>query len=161
MPSFDVVSKLEWPEVKNAINLTQQELSQRFDFKGTGASARQADQSIQLEASTEERVKAAFQVLQEKLVRRKVSLKHFEAKPPTAGPRGTARLAVAITEGINSDKAKEIVKRIKENKLKVQASIQQDTVRITGKKRDDLQQAIADLKQADLGLELQFINFRD
>ena len=100
-------------------------------------------------------------MLQEKLIRRKVSLKHFEAGKPTAGPRGTAKIAVSVTEGISTEKAKEIVKIIKAGKLKVQAAIQEDTVRITGKKRDDLQQAMSELKQADLGVDLQFINFRD
>lgn len=161
MPSFDVVSKLQWDEVKNALNQAQRELAQRFDFKGTGATVERSDAGISLEASTEDRVLAAYQVLEEKLVRRKVSLKHFEAGDPTKGPRGTSRLAVAVTEGIDADKAREIVKLVKASKLKVQAAVQEDTVRITGKKRDELQSAISELKAADLGLELQFINFRE
>ena len=161
MPSFDVVSKLEWSEVKNALNQTQRELSQRFDFKGTGATVERGEAGISIEASTEDRVLAAYQVLTEKLVRRKVSPKHFEPGDPSKGPRGTSRLAVAVTEGINSDKAREIVKLVKSSKLKVQAAIQEDTVRISGKKRDDLQGAISELKGADLGVELQFINFRE
>jgi uncharacterized protein YajQ (UPF0234 family) len=161
MPSFDVVSKLKWDEVKNALNQAQRELAQRFDFKGTGATVERSDAGISLEASTEDRVLAAYQVLEEKLVRRKVSLKHFEPGEPTTGPRGTSRLAVTVTEGIDADKAREIVKLVKASKLKVQASVQEDTVRITGKKRDDLQNAISELKAADLGLELQFINFRE
>ena len=161
MPSFDVVSKLKWDEVHNALNQTQHELSQRFDFKGTGASATKNEAGISIEASTDDRVKAAYEVLQEKLVRRKVSLKHFEAEDPTPGPRGTAKMTVTVTEGISTEKAKELIKLIKESKLKVQAAIQEDTVRITGKKRDDLQAAIAELKKADLGVELQFVNFRE
>jgi uncharacterized protein YajQ (UPF0234 family) len=161
MPSFDVVSKLKWDEVKNALNQAQRELAQRFDFKGTGATVERSDAGISLEASTEDRVLAAYQVLEEKLVRRKVSLKHFEPGEPTKGPRGTSRLAVTVTEGIDADKAREIVKLVKASKLKVQAAVQEDTVRITGKKRDDLQNAISELKAADLGLELQFINFRE
>lgn len=161
MPSFDVVSKLTWSEVKNALNQAQRELAQRFDFKGTGASVERNDSSISIEASTEDRVLAAYQVLTEKLVRRKVSLKHFEAQDPTKGPRGTSRLAVLVSEGISSEKAREIVKLTKASKLKIQASIQEDAVRITGKKRDELQSAIRELKDAELGLELQFVNFRD
>lgn len=161
MPSFDVVSKLQWDEVNNALNQAKREISQRFDFKGSGAALERTDQGIAFEASTDDRVKAAYEVLQEKLVRRKVSLKHFEAGDPTRGPRGTAKMTVKVTEGISTEKAKELIKRIKASKLKVQAAIQEDTVRISGKKRDDLQAAIAELKQVDLGVELQYINFRE
>lgn len=161
MPSFDVVSKLPWDEVANALNQAKRELSQRFDFKNTNASVEQTKEGIAFEASTEDRVKAAYEVLQDKLARRKVSLKHFERGPITPGPRGSAKMLVTVTEGISSEKAKEIIKLIKNSKLKVQGSIQEDTVRITGKKRDDLQAAIAELKRADLGVELQFVNFRD
>jgi hypothetical protein len=161
MPSFDVVSKLQWDEVKNAINQATREIGTRFDFKGTGASLEQTDKGIAFEASTDDRIKAAYEVLQEKLVRRKVSLKHFEAGDMGKGPRGTAKMLVSVTEGISTEKAKELIKLLKNSKLKVQAAIQEDTVRVTGKKRDDLQAAIAELKQADLGVELQFVNFRD
>jgi uncharacterized protein YajQ (UPF0234 family) len=155
------VSKLPWDEVNNALNQAKREISQRFDFKGTGATVDRNEKGIAFEASTEDRVKAAYEVLQEKLVRRKVSLKHFETGDITPGPRGTAKMTVSVTEGISTEKAKELVKLIKTLKLKVQAAIQEDTVRITGKKRDDLQAAIAELKQADLGVELQFVNFRE
>ena len=161
MPSFDVVSKLPWDEVANALNQAKREISQRFDFKGTGATVDQTDAGIAFEASTEDRVKAAYEVLQDKLTRRKVSLKHFERGTVLPGPRGSAKMTVTITEGISSEKAKEIIKLIKGSKLKVQGAIQEDTVRITGKKRDDLQEAIAELKRADLGVELQFVNFRE
>jgi uncharacterized protein YajQ (UPF0234 family) len=161
MPSFDVVSKLQWDEVNNALNQAKREISQRFDFKGSGATLERNEQGILFEASTDDRVKAAYEVLQEKLVRRKVSLKHFEAQDPTAGPRGTAKMTVTVSEGISTEKAKELIKLIKGSKLKVQAAIQEDTVRITGKKRDDLQAAIAELKKAELGVELQFVNFRE
>lgn len=161
MPSFDVVSKLQWDEVKNAINQATREIGTRFDFKGTGASLEHTDKGIAFEASTDDRVKAAYEVLQEKLIRRKVSLKHFEAGDIGKGPRGTAKMLVSVTEGISTEKAKEIIKLLKNSKLKVQASIQEDTVRVTGKKRDDLQAAIAELKRAELGVELQFVNFRE
>jgi uncharacterized protein YajQ (UPF0234 family) len=161
MPSFDVVSKLPWDEVANALNQATKEISQRFDFKSSGATLERTEKGIAFEASTDDRVKAAYEVLQEKLARRKVSLKHFEAGDITPGPRGTAKMLVSVTEGISTEKAKEIIKLIKTLKLKVQGAIQEDTVRITGKKRDDLQGAIAELKRADIGVELQFINFRE
>jgi uncharacterized protein YajQ (UPF0234 family) len=161
MPSFDVVSKLPWDEVANALNQATKEISQRFDFKSSGATLEKTEKGIAFEASTDDRVKAAYEVLQEKLARRKVSLKHFEAGDITPGPRGTAKMLVSVTEGISTEKAKEIIKLIKTLKLKVQGAIQEDTVRITAKKRDDLQGAIAELKRADFGVELQFINFRE
>lgn len=161
MPSFDVVSKLPWDEVANALNQATREISQRFDFKGTNASVEKTEEGFAFEASSEDRVKAAYEVLQDKLAKRKVSLKHFERGAVGPGPRGSSKMTVKVTEGISSEKAKELVKLIKNSKLKVQASIQEDTVRITGKKRDDLQAAIAELKQADVGVELQFVNFRE
>ncbi|MEY4544905.1 MAG: hypothetical protein RL685_1100 [Pseudomonadota bacterium] len=161
MPSFDVVSKLPWDEVANALNQATREISQRFDFKGTNASVEKTEEGFTFEASSEDRVKAAYEVLQDKLAKRKVSLKHFERGAVGPGPRGSCKMTVKVTEGISSEKAKELVKLVKNSKLKVQASIQEDTVRITGKKRDDLQAAIAELKQADLGVELQFVNFRE
>ncbi len=161
MPSFDVVSKLEWSEVSNALNQAQREIGQRFDFKGTGAEIEQSEQAFSITASTDDRVHAVWDVLVEKLVRRKVSLKHFEKEKPTKGSKGNSKMTVKIKEGIDTDNAKAIVKLIKDSKLKVQAAIQQDVVRITGKQRDDLQGAIAFLKSQDLPLELQYTNFRD
>jgi uncharacterized protein YajQ (UPF0234 family) len=156
MPSFDVVSKVDWAEVTNALDQASRELSQRFDFKGTDADIERTDDGVVVRANSEERVRAALDVFEQKLVRRKVSLKHLEKKDPEPGPKGSSRQRVLITEGIETEKAKEIVK------LKVQAAIQEKSVRITGKKRDDLQSAIQLLKGADeLGLDLQFQNFRD
>ena len=160
MPSFDVVSKLPWDEVANALNQAKREISQRFDFKGTGATVDQTDAGIAFEASTEDRVKAAYEVLQDKLTRRKVSLKHFERGDVTPGPRGSAKMTVTITEGISSEKAKEIIKLIKGSKLKVQAAIQGDQLRVSGKNRDDLQGVIRLLKGTDLGIDMQFTNYR-
>ena len=161
MPAFDVVSKLEWAEVTNALNQAERELGQRFDFKGTGAQIEKQESAFLITASTDERAQAAWDVMIEKLVRRKVSLKHFEKEKPTKGPRGNAKMLVKVKEGIDSDNARTIVKLLKESKLKIQASIQQDVVRITGKQRDDLQGAIAFLKAQDLPIELQYTNFRD
>jgi cyclic-di-GMP-binding protein len=161
MPSFDVVSKLEWSEVKNALNQAQREVAQRFDFKGTNAEIEQTDQGFLITASTEDRVNAAYLVFKEKLIRRKVSLKHFDADDPVPGPRSNFKLRIRVEEGISSEKARKIVKFVKEAQLKVQAAIQEDTVRITGKKRDDLQVVIRALRGEDFEVELQFVNFRD
>lgn len=161
MPSFDVVSKLDWSEVNNALHQAERELGQRFDFKGTQAKIERTDTGFLVTASADDRVKAAYEVLQEKLVKRKVSLKHFDPQKPVPGPRTNSKMSVLVAEGIDAEKAREITKQIKASKLKVQAATQQDTVRVTGKNRDDLQAAIAMLKGQDFGVELQFINFRD
>lgn len=161
MPSFDVVSKLEWSEVKNALDQAQRELSQRYDFKGTDSKVEKTDAGLMLYSSADERVKAAFGIVLDKLARRNVSLKHFKAKDPIPGPGGSRKMMVAVSEGIDKDKAKQIIQHIKDQKLKVQASIQEDTVRVTGKKKDELQGVIADLKQQDFGIALQFVNFRN
>lgn len=161
MPSFDVVSKVAWAEVQNALDQASREVSQRFDFKDTETSIEKTEEGIVVRANSEERAKAAVGVLQEKLIRRKVSLKHTEVGEPTPGPKGSARILVKIKEGIEQDKSKQILKLVKDKKLKVQASIQGDTVRITSKKKDDLQEVIALLRGEDLGIELQYVNFRD
>lgn len=161
MPSFDVVSKVDWSEVTNAIDQAQRELVQRFDFKGTGAAIERAESTIVVRANADDRVKAAYDVLKEKLIRRKVSLKHMEAKDPEKAPGGTARMNVLVKEGIDKDKARELVKLVKGSKLKVQAAIVEDSLRISGKKRDDLQEAIALFKEKEKDVELQFVNFRD
>lgn len=162
MPSFDVVSKVDWAEVNNALTQAQREVAQRFDFKGTETELEKTEQGIVIRSASEERAKAALGVLQEKLVRRKVSLKHLDVADPEPGPKGSSRLSIAVKEGIEQDKAKEILDIIKASKIKVQASIQQQSVRITGKKRDDLQEIIALLRGAtNLELDLQFTNFRD
>jgi hypothetical protein len=161
MPSFDVVSELDWAEVENAMNQAQKELSQRFDFRGTGAEVERTEEGIILRASEEDRVRAALSVLQEKLIRRKVSLTHFDAEDPGRGPKGTSKMLVKVVEGIDHDKAKELILLVKESKIKVQAGINDDIVRITGKKKDDLQAAMQLLRGADVGIELQFKNFRD
>ena len=163
MPSFDVVSKVDWSEVKNAVNQAEQEVGQRFDFKGTGAEIELKDKLIVLRANTEERTKAILDVLQTKLIRRKVSLKHLDAGEPEKGPRSSFKLEVRVKEGIETEKAKEIVKFIKDSKIKVQPSIQGETVRITGKDKDDLQAVIrlCRSKAESLKIDLQYTNFRD
>lgn len=161
MPSFDAVSKVSWAEIDNALGQTQKELSQRFDFSGTAARVDKTDEGLMVSASTEDRVRAAIKVLEDKLVKRKVSLKHLDIGKPTKGPQGTAKLLIKVKEGIETDKGREIVKLLKESKLKVQSSIQDQQVRVTGKNRDDLQDAIRFLRGQDLGIEMQFINFRE
>jgi uncharacterized protein YajQ (UPF0234 family) len=160
MPSFDIVSKVAWHEVDNAVNQAQKELSQRFDFKDTETEVVRGDNGITLQSSSEDRVKAAWTVLQEKLIKRKVSLKGIEVGDPQSNGKRT-KLTVTIKEGIEAEPAKEIVRRIKDAKLKVQASIQDQQVRVSGKNKDDLQQAMALVRGAGMSIELQFINFRD
>lgn len=162
MPSFDVVSKVDWSEVQNALGQAEREIGQRFDFKGTDTTIERNQNTVVILSSTEERARAALGVFEEKLVRRKVSLKHLERKDPEPGPRGSTRLTVTIKEGIEPEKARQMVKIIKDSKFKVQPAIQEDTLRVSGKKRDDLQAAIQVLRSAEgLDIELQFINFRD
>lgn len=163
MPSFDVVSKVDWSEVSNALDQAGRELQQRFDFKGTNASIERNESTLVIRAKEEDRAKAALDVLEQKLVRRKVSLKHLEKGDPTTGPQGSTKIVCTVKEGIDSEKARQIVKLVKESKLKVQAAIQEQAVRVTGKKRDELQQIISLLKDQaeELGLDLQYINFRD
>ncbi|HEY1955387.1 MAG TPA: YajQ family cyclic di-GMP-binding protein [Polyangiaceae bacterium] len=160
MPSFDIVSKVQWNEVDNALNQSQKELAQRFDFKDTDTSVEKVEDGISISSSSEDRCKAAYKVLEDKLVKRKVSLKSVEVGEVTSSGKG-ARMSITIKEGIETEHAKDIVRRIKDSKLKVQASIQEEQVRVSGKNRDDLQQVIALVRAAGLPLDLQFINFRD
>jgi hypothetical protein len=160
-PSFDVVSKVDRQEVDNALNQAGKELSQRFDFRGTNASvAWSGEEAIALQADTEERLKAALEVLRDKLVKRGISLKAFEAGEPQQSGK-TYKLTGTLVQGIDSDKAKKIAKRIRDEGLKgVQAQIQGDQLRVTGKKKDDLQAVITLLKGEDFGIPLQFSNYR-
>jgi uncharacterized protein YajQ (UPF0234 family) len=161
MPSFDIVSKVQWSEVDNAFHQSQKEIAQRFDFKDTETSLEKTPEAITIRSGSEERAKAALTVLQEKLVKRKVSLRFTEPGKPEPTGKGGARIVVKIKEGIEAEKARAIVQTIKDGKLKVQASIQDAQVRVTGKNKDDLQAAIKALRERDYGIDLQFINFRD
>jgi uncharacterized protein YajQ (UPF0234 family) len=162
MPSFDVVSEVDVQEVRNAIDQAQRELATRFDFKGTDSTLEFKDNSIQLESASEERLKAAAQVLEEKMVRRKVSLKALDYGKIEEATKGRARQTVSIQVGISDEKAREIGKYLKGLGLKgVQHQVQADQLRVTGKKRDDLQKAIASLREHDFGVPLDFTNFRD
>ncbi len=160
-PSFDVVSKVDRQEVDNALNQAAKELSQRFDFRGTGTSiAWSGEEGVVIQSETEERALAAVDVFKEKLVKRSISLRAFEADEPALSGK-TYRVDGKIVQGIAQDKAKEIGKAIRDEKLKgVQAQIQGDQLRVSGKKRDDLQAVIALLKGRDFGIALQFVNYR-
>jgi cyclic-di-GMP-binding protein len=163
MPSFDVVSELAMHEVENAVQQAAKEVGQRFDFRGTDTDIERTEEGIVLRANSEGRIEAAYDLLQQKLVKRGVSLKALDPQKPQPAAKGTLRQLVKLQQGIATEKAKDIVKLVKDSKLKVQAAIQGDQVRITGKKRDDLQEAIALLKEqeAELGLPLQYTNFRE
>jgi uncharacterized protein YajQ (UPF0234 family) len=160
-PSFDVVSKVDRQEVDNALNQAARELAQRFDFRGTGASiAWSGEEGVLLQAGTEERAKAALEVFKEKLIKRGISLKSLDAGEPQASGKNY-RISATILQGIATEKAKAIAKKIRDEGPKgVQAQIQGDQLRVTGKKKDDLQAAIALLKEADFGVALQFTNYR-
>ncbi len=161
MPSFDVVSQIDQHEVDNACNQARKEIAQRYDFKGTESSIEQTDEGIVIRANSEGRVDAARDVLESKMVRRQVSLKSLDAQKAQQAGGSMWRQLVKLKEGVSKEKAKEIVKAIKDSKVKVQAAIQGDMVRVSGKKRDDLQDTIALLKEKDFDLPLQFTNFRD
>jgi cyclic-di-GMP-binding protein len=161
MPSFDAVSKLAMHEVDNALLNTQKEVGTRFDFRGTGTELEMTSEGIVIRSDSEGRLEAAYGVLEEKLVKRHVSLQSLDPQKIEKGPRGTFRQLVKLKQGVEVEKAREIVKLLKESKLKVSAAIQDAQVRVSGKKRDDLQAAIQFLKAQDLGLPLQFVNFRD
>ncbi len=162
MPTFDVVSEVDHQEVRNAVDQAARELATRFDFKGTGSAVELGDSEIRLRSSTEDRLAAARQVLEEKLVRRSVSLKAVEFDKVEEASGGSARQRAAIQAGISGDKARELHKFIKALNLKgVQSQTQGDQLRVSAKKRDDLQAVIAALKGDDFGVALQFTNFRD
>jgi uncharacterized protein YajQ (UPF0234 family) len=161
MPSFDVVSRVDPQEVDNAVNQARKEIGQRYDFKGTKTEIRIEENALHIVSDDDFKVKSVVDVLQSKLVRRGVALKAlvYGKIEPAAG--GLSKQTITVQQGIETEKAKHIVKLIKDNKLKVQAQIQGDEVRVSGKKRDDLQAVIQLLKAQDLDLPLQFTNFRE
>jgi uncharacterized protein YajQ (UPF0234 family) len=162
MPSFDVVSELDMQEVRNAVDQAQRELSTRFDFKDTGSSIELGKDELTLKSSSEDRIRAVRQVIEEKFVKRKISMKALDWGKVEEAASSTVRQAVKLKAGIGSDDARDLNKRIKALGLKgVQSQYQGDAVRVTGKKRDELQAVIAALREADLDLPLQYNNFRD
>ena len=158
--SFDIVSQVDRAEISNAINQTLKEVRQRFDFKGSHANVAAEEKELVLTAEDETKLRNMNDILQQKLVRRGVPLKAFSYGriEPAAG--GTVRQRAQIQEGIPQDKAREVVKFIKDTKVKVQASIQGDIVRVSGRDRDTLQDVIARLKDKDFGIHMQFTNYR-
>jgi len=158
--SFDIASKVDRSEIVNAIDQTMKEVRQRFDFKGSAAEVQLEEKDILLSAEDETKLRNMNDILQQKLVRRKVPLKalSYGRVEPAAG--GTVRQRAAIQQGIPTEKAKEVVKFIKDTKAKVQASIQGDVVRVTGRDRDTLQDVIANLKGKDFGIHMEFTNYR-
>jgi hypothetical protein len=162
MPTFDIVSEVDMQEVRNAVDQSNREAATRFDFKNTDSSIELGEKELVLRSSTDDRLRALHQVLDEKLVKRQVSLKAFDAGKIEEAQKGTARQHVAIRAGISSDHAKRINKFIKDLGLKgVSSQTQGEQLRVSGKKRDDLQEVIAKCKAEDFGIPLQFSNFRD
>jgi uncharacterized protein YajQ (UPF0234 family) len=160
-PSFDIVSKVDRQEVDNALRQAAKELGTRFDFRGTGAEIKWAgDDAVSLQAETEDRLRAALEVFKEKLIKRSISLKSLDAGEPRQSGK-VYKLECKIIQGIDSEKAKVISKKIRDEGPKgVTAQIQGDQLRVTGKKKDDLQAVIALLKEGDFGVALQFTNYR-
>jgi cyclic-di-GMP-binding protein len=158
--SFDIVSEVSMPEVSNAVDQARREIAQRFDFKDTGTSITQDEQLIEVRSSTEDRLKAAVDVLKEKAVRREISLKALHFGPVQPGAKSTYKQTINVNVGIADDKARELVKFVKGLKVKVQTQVQGDQVRVTGKAKDDLQAVMRAVKERDFGLALQFVNFR-
>jgi len=160
MPSFDVVSMIDQHEINNAVDQANREVSTRFDFKDTNAKLELAKDNITLTAPTDFQVKQIDEILRNKLAKRQVDIRSLHYKEITSSLHEAKQL-IEIKQGIDPEQAKKITKLVKESALKVQTAIQGDQIRITGKKRDDLQEVIAMLKSAKVDIPLQFINFRD
>lgn len=160
MPSFDVVSEVDMHELTNAVDQANREVDTRFDFKGSDSTFALSEADVTLESGSEFQLQQMMDILQKKMVKRGIDIGCLEVKDPEMSGR-RARQQVIVRQGIDKDLARKIVKLVKDAKLKVQAAIQGDQVRVTGKNRDDLQQIIAMLRGSNLGLPLQFSNFRD
>ncbi|HXF36434.1 MAG TPA: YajQ family cyclic di-GMP-binding protein [Actinomycetota bacterium] len=158
--SFDVVSRVDMAEVTNAVDQARREILTRFDFKGTGTTISQDEDLIELRSSTEDRLHAALEVLKEKLVRREVPLKALSEGPVQPAARGTVKRSVHVNRGISEQKARELIRYVKGLPVKVQSQVQGDQLRITGRKKDDLQAVIRAMRERDFGIPLQFVNFR-
>jgi uncharacterized protein YajQ (UPF0234 family) len=161
MPSFDVVSKIDLMELDNALNTARKELGQRYDFRGTNTDLERKPEGIVLRSSDEPHATAALTVLRERMAKRNVSQRALDPQTVEAAGGQTVRQLILIKQGIETETAKKMVKALKDAKIKVQAQIQGDELRVTGKNRDDLQAAIAFLRKGDYGVDLQFVNFRD
>jgi cyclic-di-GMP-binding protein len=160
MPSFDVVSKVDLQEVNNAVDQASREVGTRFDFKGADAKFERNDNEIEMTAESEFQLNQMLDILKAKLVKRSVDIRALEIKDPVPSGK-VVHQTIIVKHGIDSDLARKIVKLIKDKKMKVQAAIQGDQVRVTGKKRDDLQDVIAMLRNSEFDLPIQYDNFRD
>ncbi|HIN33890.1 MAG TPA: YajQ family cyclic di-GMP-binding protein [Nitrospirales bacterium] len=160
MPSFDVISEVDTQEVTNAVDQATRELGTRFDFKGTDAKFELEGTTVTMRAPSDFQLKQLFDILTKRLSSRSIDIRCLQLDPPQINV-GSAWQVVKVRQGIETELAKKMVKMIKNEKFKVQAAIQGDKVRVSGKKRDDLQEVIAFLKEADLGMPLQFDNYRD
>lgn len=161
MPSFDVVSKVDMQEVDNAVNQAVKEIGQRYDFKGSKSEISMEKDAVKVLADDDYKLKAVIDVLQSKFLKRNISIKFLQYGKVEPSSGGMVRQLINIQQGISKEKGKEIIAVIKESRIKVQGQIQDDQVRVTGKNRDDLQEAIQLLKSKDLGVEMQFTNFRE
>jgi uncharacterized protein YajQ (UPF0234 family) len=161
MPTFDIVSKVDFMEVQNAVSQAQKELANRFDFKGADATITLEKTEIKLQANDAHKIKALEEMVTAKLAKRGISLKNIDRGEPDISPLGHARQSIKLKQGIDGAHAKQLTSFIRDTKLKVTASIQGDEVRVSGKSRDDLQAVIAAVRNHDFPLALGFINFRD
>jgi uncharacterized protein YajQ (UPF0234 family) len=161
MPSFDIVSKVDMQEVDNAVNQAIKEIGQRYDFKGSKCQITPEKDSVKILADDDYKLKAVVDVLQSKFMKRNISIKALQYGKVEQASGGMVRQIITVQQGISKEKAKDITNAIKESKLKVQAQIQDDQVRVIGKNRDDLQDAIQLLKGKELDVEMQFTNFRE
>ncbi len=158
--SFDIASKVDLNEVSNALHQTMKEVRQRFDFKGSSSEVRLDEEELILTSDDEYKLQSLTDIMQQKLVKRKVPLKALSYGKVESALGGTVRQRVSIQQGITSEKAKEIVRFIRDTKLKVRSTIQADSVRIAGRDRDTLQEVIALLREKDFGIDMQFTNYR-
>jgi uncharacterized protein YajQ (UPF0234 family) len=161
VPSFDVVSKVDLMELDNGLNTARKELGQRYDFRGTNTDIERGPEGIVIRSSDEPHAAAALTVLRERIAKRGVSQRALDPQAVEAAGGRTVRQLILVKQGIDMEAAKKIVKAVKDAKLKVQAQIQGDELRVSGKNRDDLQSAIALMRRTDFGVDLQFVNFRD
>jgi cyclic-di-GMP-binding protein len=161
MPSFDIVSKVDKHELDNALQQARKEIGQRFDFRNTTTEIEETKEGLVVKSTSDGRIEATWDVLAERLVKRGVPIVAFTREKILPGGNNTFRQVIKMQVGVPSDKARDIIKLVKDSKLKVQASIQGDTVRISGKKKDDLQECMALLRRTDFKIALQFENFRD
>lgn len=161
MPSFDIVSEVDWHEVDNAVDQANRDISNRYDFKGTDARVERSEALVTVYAENEFQVGQAVDILHNKLAKRGIALAALTSGGPETTAGGKAKQIITVRSGVDQDLARRIVKLIKGSRLKVQAAIQGTQVRVSGKKRDDLQAVIAMLKQSDIDLPLQYVNLRD